>query len=132
MCRMASRSILHLARRSSSKKSVQRRPTHPRYCILTNPTFLLRIKVSEKLNKIGPGSCEYVVADLSVSQPSSQNKSKNKLIGLFFHASNIQSKAGCDRLVEAIKAKEENIHILVNNSGTTWGAPYDEYADLSD
>jgi hypothetical protein len=28
----------------------------------------LRIKVSEKLNKIGPGSCEYVVADLSVSQ----------------------------------------------------------------
>ena len=24
-------------------------------------------QVSEKLNKIGPGSCEYVVADLSVS-----------------------------------------------------------------
>ena len=30
-----------------------------------------RIKVSEELNKVGPGSCEYVVADLSVSQTPS-------------------------------------------------------------
>ncbi|KAH9984149.1 rhamnolipids biosynthesis 3-oxoacyl-reductase [Russula vinacea] len=59
-------------------------------------------EVSEKLNKIGPGSCEYVVADLS-------------------------SKAGCDRLVEAVKAKEQKIHILVNNSGMSWGAPFDKY-----
>ncbi|KAF8500246.1 hypothetical protein F5888DRAFT_1680438 [Russula emetica] len=61
-------------------------------------------EVSEELNKIGPGSCEYVVADLS-------------------------SKAGCDLLVEAIKAKEENIHILVNNSGMSWGAPYDDFPE---
>lgn len=38
----------------------------------------------------------------------------------------LQSKAGCDHLANAIKAKESKIHILVNNSGATWGAPYDK------
>ncbi|PSR75704.1 hypothetical protein PHLCEN_2v8995 [Hermanssonia centrifuga] len=58
-------------------------------------------EVSEALNKIGPGSCHYVVADLS-------------------------SKAGCDALADNIKQKESKIHILVNNSGATWGAPFDK------
>jgi NAD(P)-dependent dehydrogenase (short-subunit alcohol dehydrogenase family) len=61
-------------------------------------------EVSERLNKIRPGSCEYFVADLS-------------------------SKAGCDSLVEAVKAKESKIHILVNNAGMTWGAPYDNFPE---
>jgi len=61
-------------------------------------------EVSERLNQIAPGSCEYVVADLS-------------------------SKAGCDRLVEAVKAKESKIHILVNNSGMSWGAPYENFSE---
>ncbi|KAI0246184.1 rhamnolipids biosynthesis 3-oxoacyl-reductase [Lactifluus subvellereus] len=61
-------------------------------------------EVSEQLNKIRPGFCEYVVADLS-------------------------SKAGCDHLVEAIKAKESKIHILVNNSGMSWGAPFDDFPE---
>jgi len=52
------------------------------------------------LTKKGPGSCRYFIADVS-------------------------SKAGCDKLVAAIKEKEEKIHILVNNAGTSWGAPYD-------
>ncbi|KAK7682669.1 hypothetical protein QCA50_014052 [Cerrena zonata] len=54
----------------------------------------------EALNRRGPGSCSYVVADIS-------------------------SKAGCDALGDAIKAKESKVHILVNNSGNTWGAPYE-------
>ncbi|KAI0267297.1 rhamnolipids biosynthesis 3-oxoacyl-reductase [Gloeopeniophorella convolvens] len=61
-------------------------------------------EVSEQLNKLRPGSCEYIIADLS-------------------------SKAGCDHLVEAIKAKEKKIHILVNNSGMSWGAPYDNFPE---
>lgn len=61
-------------------------------------------EVSEQLNKIRPGSCEYVIADLS-------------------------SKAGCDSLVEAVKAKESKIHILVNNSGSSWGAPFDNFPE---
>jgi len=61
-------------------------------------------EAAEKLNQIRPGSCEYIVADLS-------------------------SKAGCDRLVEAVKAKESKIHILVNNSGMSWGAPFDDFPE---
>ncbi|KAA1471893.1 rhamnolipids biosynthesis 3-oxoacyl-reductase [Dentipellis sp. KUC8613] len=57
-------------------------------------------EVSERLNKIRPGACEYFVADIG-------------------------SKAGCDKLVEDIKEKESKIHILVNNSGMSWGAPYE-------
>lgn len=37
-----------------------------------------------------------------------------------------KSKAGCDTLANAIKEKETKIHILVNNSGATWGAPFDK------
>jgi len=61
-------------------------------------------EVSDALNKMGPGSCEYVVADLS-------------------------NKSGCDKVVEAIKAKEAKIHVLVNNSGMTWGAPLNDFPE---
>ncbi len=54
------------SRKEEQLKEVGR--VHAWYYILTNLTDVpLRIKVSEKLNKIGPGSCEYVVANLSVS-----------------------------------------------------------------
>lgn len=58
-------------------------------------------EVTDALNKQGPGTCSYFVGDLS-------------------------SKAGCDALSDAIKAKEEKLHILVNNSGASWGAPFDK------
>ncbi|KAF8589674.1 NAD-P-binding protein [Ramaria rubella] len=61
-------------------------------------------EVSDALNKIRPRSCEYIVVDLG-------------------------SKAGCDKLTEAIKQKENKIHILVNNSGATWGAPYEDFPE---
>ncbi|KAI0791573.1 putative NADPH-dependent beta-ketoacyl reductase [Irpex lacteus] len=57
-------------------------------------------EVADALNKKGPGSCHYIVADVS-------------------------SKAGCDALAEEFKRRESKLHILVNNSGATWGAPYD-------
>ncbi|KAF7790652.1 hypothetical protein EIP86_001608 [Pleurotus ostreatoroseus] len=40
-----------------------------------------------------------------------------------------ESKAGCDALAAAIKQKEDKIHILINNSGATWGAPYDDFPE---
>jgi len=61
-------------------------------------------EVCHALNAKGPGSCHYFVADLT-------------------------SKAGCDSLVAAIKEKESKVHILVNNSGTSWGAPYDNFPE---
>lgn len=35
----------------------------------------------------------------------------------------------CRRLVAEISSRESKLHVLVNNSGATWGAPYDEYPD---
>ncbi|CCA72391.1 probable NADPH-dependent beta-ketoacyl reductase (rhlG) [Serendipita indica DSM 11827] len=61
-------------------------------------------EVTEALNKQGPGTCSYIVADLS-------------------------SKAGCDALCDAFKAKESKLHILVNNSGATWGAPFNDFPE---
>ncbi|KAL5534775.1 hypothetical protein ACEPAG_1239 [Sanghuangporus baumii] len=59
---------------------------------------------AEELNKAGPGKCEYIVADLS-------------------------SKAGCQALVSTFKSREQKLHILVNNSGAAWGAPYDDFPE---
>ncbi|THG92654.1 hypothetical protein EW145_g8636, partial [Phellinidium pouzarii] len=42
---------------------------------------------------------------------------------------NLASKAGCDALVEEFKKRESKLHILVNNSGVTWGAPYDSFPE---
>ncbi|KAJ9348870.1 dehydrogenase with different specificitie [Paecilomyces variotii] len=33
----------------------------------------------------------------------------------------------CKRLVEEFAKRESKLHVLVNNSGSNWGAPYDEY-----
>jgi len=58
----------------------------------------------EELNALGPGKCEYIVANLG-------------------------NKAGCESLVAAFKQRESKLHILVNNSGTTWGAPYTDFPE---
>lgn len=34
-------------------------------------------------------------------------------------------------MVEELKEKESKLHILVNNSGSNWGAPYDEFPDAA-
>ncbi|OAV88824.1 hypothetical protein PTTG_04438 [Puccinia triticina 1-1 BBBD Race 1] len=57
-------------------------------------------KVCQELNALGTGKADYVVGDVS-------------------------SKAGCLALCAEIKKKVNKIHVLVNNSGVSWGAPYD-------
>jgi len=61
-------------------------------------------EVSEALTKTGPGSCSYFVTDLS-------------------------TRAGCDALTAHIKSKESKVHILVNNSGTSWGGRWDDFPE---
>jgi len=54
-----------------------------------------------------PGSVEYIVA-------------------------NVGSKSGCDALIAEFKKREgpnPNLHILVNNSGITWGGPFDDFPE---
>ena len=40
---------------------------------------------------------------------------------------NLAGPGGVDRLLEVIGAREDRLHILVNNAGATWGAPLEEY-----
>jgi len=44
-------------------------------------------------------------------------------------AADLSTEAGILALADAIKQREEKLHILVNNSGATWGAPYEQYPD---
>ena len=43
--------------------------------------------------------------------------------------SDLSTTAGVKAFADAIKAKEQHIHILVNNAGASWGAPIDEYPE---
>jgi NAD(P)-dependent dehydrogenase (short-subunit alcohol dehydrogenase family) len=42
---------------------------------------------------------------------------------------NVATVEGRASLVGALRTREERLHILVNNAGTTWGAPYAEYPE---
>ncbi|KAF8602329.1 NAD(P)-binding protein, partial [Ceratobasidium sp. AG-I] len=61
-------------------------------------------KIQKDLNDKGPGRCEYIVADIG-------------------------SKEGCVGLCDTFKQRESKLHILVNNSGATWGGEWDEFPD---
>lgn len=60
--------------------------------------------VADRLTKEGPGSCEYIVANLG-------------------------DKAGIDQLCQEVKRRTNKLHILVNNSGTTWGAHFNDFPE---
>ncbi|KAG1838958.1 rhamnolipids biosynthesis 3-oxoacyl-reductase [Suillus tomentosus] len=59
-----------------------------------------------ELNAKGPGSADYIVANLS-------------------------SKAGTDALISALEAREpaKRLHILVNDSGVSWGASFESFPE---
>ncbi|KAJ7684354.1 hypothetical protein DFH06DRAFT_1155399 [Mycena polygramma] len=58
----------------------------------------------EDIRKVATGKVQYIVADVS-------------------------SKAGCDALISEFKKREKKLHILVNNSGITWGGPYNDFPE---
>lgn len=41
----------------------------------------------------------------------------------------LSTQAGAEGLAAAVAEREEAVHLLVNNSGATWGAPLEEYPD---
>ncbi|KAF2203493.1 3-oxoacyl-reductase [Delitschia confertaspora ATCC 74209] len=61
-------------------------------------------KTSSRLNSLGPGKCDYIVADL-------------------------KDKAGCVHLCKELKKKVERLTVLVNNTGATWGADYYDFPE---
>ena len=71
--------------------------------ICSRKESLLTATASE-LNTLGPGRCFPLAGDLS-------------------------TLAGIQGLTTQLKAREKHLHILVNNSGCTWGAPLESYPD---
>ncbi|KAH9831432.1 uncharacterized protein C8Q71DRAFT_782541 [Rhodofomes roseus] len=61
---------------------------------------------AKELNEAGPGTCIPVPADL-------------------------QKLEQVDMLVRELSAKEDVLHVLVNNAGATWGEDIDEYPDAA-
>ncbi|KAF8310371.1 rhamnolipids biosynthesis 3-oxoacyl-reductase [Clavulina sp. PMI_390] len=61
-------------------------------------------QVAEQLNQSGPGECRYFAANLG-------------------------SRAGCEALADHIKSNEKRLHILVNNSGATWGGDWSDFPE---
>ncbi|KAB5515070.1 hypothetical protein GE09DRAFT_1160848 [Coniochaeta sp. 2T2.1] len=61
-------------------------------------------RTAARLNALGPGRCEYVVADL-------------------------KDKAGCDALCAEVRRRTDRLTVLVNNSGATWAAAYDDFPE---
>ncbi len=43
----------------------------------------------------------------------------------------LSTEAGCRALADQIAGSEEQVHVLVNNAGATWGAPLQEHDDAS-
>lgn len=44
-------------------------------------------------------------------------------------AEDLATEAGCKRLAEEFMKKESKLHILVNNSGTSWGEPLEKFSE---
>ncbi|KAI0775579.1 NAD-P-binding protein [Trametes elegans] len=61
---------------------------------------------ADELNNLGPGSCVAIPADM-------------------------QKLEEVERLVKELSARENALHVLVNNAGAAWGSTLDEYPDAA-
>ncbi len=43
----------------------------------------------------------------------------------------LSSEEGCRALAEQLAAREDHLHILVNNAGTAWGAPLEQFDEAA-
>ncbi|KAF0531752.1 Short-chain dehydrogenase/reductase SDR [Gigaspora margarita] len=64
-------------------------------------------------------ACDQIAKELSAQGPG-------KAISL---PANLQQLDECKRIIDEIAKCEGKLHILVNNAGATWGAPFDEYPE---
>ena len=46
-------------------------------------------------------------------------------------AADVSSSEGCAALADEVRAAEPALHVLVNNAGATWGAPFAEFPDAA-
>jgi NAD(P)-dependent dehydrogenase (short-subunit alcohol dehydrogenase family) len=46
-------------------------------------------------------------------------------------AADLSTESGCRGLAQALAERESKLHVLVNNAGNTWGAPFEEFDDAA-
>jgi len=61
-------------------------------------------EVAQQLTQEGPGTCYSIDGDLSKA-------------------------SDCEKVASILAEKEPKLHVLVNNSGNNWGAPFESYPD---
>ena len=74
-----------------------------------------RVYVSSRKAEV----CDQVAADLS---------EKGECFSL---PADVSTEDGCRGLADAFRAREDRLHVLVNNAGATWGAPLAEHDDAT-
>lgn len=62
-------------------------------------------RVAAELNALGPGSCTSLSGD------------------------ELNSDEACRALASKLAAKEDRLHILINNAGSTWGGTFEDFPD---
>jgi NAD(P)-dependent dehydrogenase (short-subunit alcohol dehydrogenase family) len=87
-------------------------------------------KAVEELNALGIPSLPSNPATLTSSNPTANPTSHLPGKGTA-HAipADFYKLEDCKRMVDELSKKESKLHILVNNSGSNWGAPYAEFPD---
>ncbi|KAK3301347.1 uncharacterized protein B0H64DRAFT_471283 [Chaetomium fimeti] len=73
-------------------------------------------------------ACDTACAELNALPPTTTSSPKGKAIAL---PADLSSLPACERLAADLAAREPRLHVLVNNSGATWGEAYDSYPDAA-
>ncbi|EAA31392.2 hypothetical protein GE21DRAFT_7833 [Neurospora crassa] len=69
-------------------------------------------------------ACE--TAALELNALASKTSSGGSAVAL---PADLSSAEECTRVAQELSKREQKLHVLINNSGATWGAAYDEYPD---
>ncbi|KXS19941.1 NAD(P)-binding protein [Gonapodya prolifera JEL478] len=73
-------------------------------CYISSRKLDVLEKVAKEITEIGPGKCYAIQADLS-------------------------SKKACYDLAAELSKREDKLHLMVNNSGASWGSPLEDYPE---
>ncbi|CAG8621359.1 7819_t:CDS:2, partial [Racocetra persica] len=64
-------------------------------------------------------ACDQIAKELNAKGPG-------KAISL---PADLQQLDECKRIIDEIEKREGKLHVLINNAGATWGAPFDQYPE---
>ncbi|KAK3403079.1 hypothetical protein B0T20DRAFT_503404 [Sordaria brevicollis] len=69
-------------------------------------------------------ACETAASELNAL--AAQKSSGGSAVAL---PADLSKADDCARLAQELTKRESKLHVLINNSGATWGAPYEEYPE---